>query len=438
MKLLVALAVLKVAFGQNETDPPTYSGCDVDTYYADFGGNLASATKAQLRDLLTSTHRAILPVRNDTGDDIYGALIDLDAGPPNAQNEPTVKLAFRDIFFDATPNGNINTWQRGNIWPEDKRTNLNQRNAEDTDIFINYPVDVTVFATKENSLFGFCGTVQEPELCLPLPEANQTYTDGKIWQPTPSIRGDQARALMYMATRYSIVDENGTEIGLQLADCPPYGLNEYGLLSAILEAHANDPPTEEEIARNERACSRWQGNRNPYIDEPSLATSIFGQPDTIREGFRAYEKCFVGDIIETQAPTATPNLCQDLSPGDIQIILVNSDDPDQIGFFTLDNIRHGVGTIYVTDRPWNGTNFLENGEGTIAVRLVGIECSHAKDNKLTHTLPVTLLYSSPFHPRRSVRMAFATAFVPVHSCRMAFSRTKDFGSRTGRETLVWV
>lgn len=294
-------------------------------------------------------------------------MIDLYAGPPNAQNQATVKLAYSDSLVPATPYGSINSWQRGNIWPKDKRDLPDQQVAEDTDVFANIPADFTVFANKGNTLFGFCGTVQEPELCLPLPEANQTYTDGKIWQPPPTIRGDQARALLYMAVRYSLLDENGAEVGLQLVDCPPYGNNQHGLLSAILEAHANDPPTQEEKDRNDRACSRWQGNRNPFIDEPSLATSIFGEPDVIREGFLAYERCFVGDVIETQAPTATPNECQSLEPGDIQIVLFNSDDPDQVAFYTLNNFPQDVGTLYVTDQPWNGTHLLENGEGTIAV-----------------------------------------------------------------------
>jgi len=67
--------------------------------------------------------------------------------------------------------------------------------------------------------------------------------------------------------------------------------------------------------------------------------------------------------------------CEGVEPGDIHLIVLNSESPDQLAFFTLDSVPPAVGEIYVTDRPWNGTHLLDNGEGTVAVSQVFSSCS---------------------------------------------------------------
>lgn len=350
------------------TSAQVFDGCSIDSYYADFNGNPSGASQEALSNLLKSTHRNVLPIRNDGADDVYQALIDLY---PGDEDNTTVFLVYRNISYPARPYANTNKWQRGNIWPDSKFAPLLiDDSPADTDIFVNYPVDVTVYASKQDFFFGLCGTVQEPEYCKALPEAADTFTDRKIWQPPPFMRGDQARSLFYMVTRYMNIEiSTGQNVSLTLGDCPPFGPQEYGFLSVLLQWHMEDPVDDWERERNNRACERWQGNRNPFVDFPELVDEIFGSPDTIKEGFRAYSQCFdSSNLVQTDAPTATPNLCADVNPGDIEIILMNTEEPDQIAFFTLDNIRHGVGTIYITDRPWDGTSFRENGEGTMKVR----------------------------------------------------------------------
>lgn len=68
----------------------------------------------------------------------------------------------------------------------------------------------------------------------------------------------------------------------------------------------------------------------------------------------------------SSAPTASPNECTSIQPGDIQIILLNSEDPDQIVWYCLTVIPTGVDYIYATDDAWNGTDFVDL-EGTIKV-----------------------------------------------------------------------
>ena len=137
---------------------------------------------------------------------------------------------------------------------------------------------------------------------------------------------------------------------------------EFGYLSTLLEWHAQDPVSAVEMTRNNRICERWQGNRNPFVDYPQLVPKFFGEPDTVPENSVAYSKC----VEPTNSPTAVPNACSTLRAGDTPVFLVNSDDPDQIIFYTLANIDADIEYLYVTDNAWNGENFVET-EGVLRV-----------------------------------------------------------------------
>lgn len=345
------------------TQAQPFDGCATDEYYSSLPSDASTWTKEQLSELLNSTHRKVLPVQQEGEDDVYRALIDLYPG--DEANE-TVQLAFRNISFPIYPFGNSQTWVRANLWPETRMTQ-DILDSGKTDIHSNVPADATVFASKKGLFFGECGLFNKNQTCQPLPETDLTQTDGKIWQSPEEHRGMHARQILYMATRYFAASKSAS---LELADCPHFqAVNVYGYLSILLEWHNSYPVTTEEQDRNNRICERWQGNRNPYVDYPELVEQIYGEPDTIEKGTYSYSKCFNAQgKVETMSPTASPNACQDVEPGDLQIIMSNAEGQDQLAFFTLDNIPSAVGTIYVTDRPWDGTTLLDNGEGTLQVR----------------------------------------------------------------------
>ena len=48
----------------------------------------------------------------------------------------------------------------------------------------------------------------------------------------------------------------------------------------------------------------------------------------------------------------------------------NSIEPDQIVFVPLVDLPESLGSLYMTDSAWNGTQFLDN-EGTYEVRVLG-------------------------------------------------------------------
>ncbi|MCB9916661.1 MAG: endonuclease [Planctomycetes bacterium] len=107
------------------------------------------------------------------------------------------------------------------------------------------------------------------------------------WQTWGQRKGDLARALLYMDVRY----EGGThgttgaaEPDLILTDnealigASNTGNNEsvayMGLLSVLLQWHAEDPPDDFERNGNDVVYS-FQGNRNPFIDHPEWVDCLF-------------------------------------------------------------------------------------------------------------------------------------------------------------------
>ena len=108
---------------------------------------------------------------------------------------------------------------------------------------------------------------------------NKKFADGSgnagdvgsgYWYPGDEWKGDVARIMMYMYTRYG-------------DRCKP-SLNGNGalqgstqMLQVYLQWNAEDPVTDFEDQRNPYLENNY-GNRNPFIDNPYLATLIWGGP----------------------------------------------------------------------------------------------------------------------------------------------------------------
>jgi hypothetical protein len=159
---------------------------------------------------------------------------------------------------------------------------------------------------------------------------------------------------MYMDLRYD--GKEPFTLDLRLTDCPFQPERDMAYLSQMLTWHLEDPPDEAEIARNNKVCANWQGNRNPFVDFPDLASVVFPPPSPLPGiGERLiYEKC---EALPTQAPTFAANECDLLDEGDVVIWLLNSQMPMSIGLYSFVPLSEGF-ELYITDRPWDGEQFL--------------------------------------------------------------------------------
>ena len=93
-------------------------------------------------------------------------------------------------------------------------------------------------------------------------------TTGTHWYPGDEWKGDVARMMMYMYVRYgeqclpSLVGKGDT-------------MDQNEMLELFLEWNAEDPVNYLEIQRNDYLEGVY-GNRNPFIDNPHLATTLWG------------------------------------------------------------------------------------------------------------------------------------------------------------------
>ena len=101
--------------------------------------------------------------------------------------------------------------------------------------------------------------INESRSNFPFTDGQGTYklVGGNTFFPGEEWRGDVARMIMYMNLRYE----------------EPF--SDMGGLALFLKWNAEDPLSPIEIQRNE-VIANAQGNRNPFIDNPNLATRIWG------------------------------------------------------------------------------------------------------------------------------------------------------------------
>ncbi|WP_321317617.1 endonuclease [Labilibaculum sp.] len=88
------------------------------------------------------------------------------------------------------------------------------------------------------------------------------------YTPPKSARGDVARMIFYMATRWDMtVDDQCKETE---------SAARHGKLSDLLKWHEEDPVDPYEVRRN-NVIYGYQHNRNPFVDHPELVQYIFGE-----------------------------------------------------------------------------------------------------------------------------------------------------------------
>ncbi len=99
-----------------------------------------------------------------------------------------------------------------------------------------------------------------------------------VFEPIDEFKGDIARGLFYVATRYQ--DEIGSwetinTNGNSMLDGTGDKVFEQWALDMLYSWHLNDPVSQKEIDRN-NVIFTHQDNRNPYIDHPEYILSIWG------------------------------------------------------------------------------------------------------------------------------------------------------------------
>jgi endonuclease I len=402
---LLFCVVLAVVAAQDYTF--NFEGCDVDSYYSDLNDDVTSWTRDEVHSLIQGTHRHQLPyttVGQAGNDDVWAALMDVDEGSVTE----TVSLIYSSDRVDAIPFGQY-TWIKEHVWPvlsliesEVSLSDTDMIGKDISDIHNIFPASVLSAQVRGTKYFGECGVLSEnPNRCRSPAEggAQDTCACQEVYTPPADKKGDIARALLYMDLRYDGSDRFTQD--LRLTDCPFVPLRDMGYLSQMIAWHLEDPPSTEEIQRNDRICQHWQGNRNPLVDHPEIAAALYHEPlDLPVIGERTtYEAC---DEIPTEPPTRTPDLCDtQVFAGDIYFFMLNSVDPDSIGMYNFRTLPAGL-EILMTDNAWNGTAFVNDvpeKDGTVKVS-ASYHVRFRHDRLLTHFRPWSC-HSLPFRKTAS-------------------------------------
>jgi hypothetical protein len=144
-----------------------------------------------------------------------------------------------------------------------------------TDLFHLYPTDGWVNNKRSNYPLGVTSnptwtSTNGSKL------GNSSYPgySGIVFEPVNAYKGDFARTMFYMAVRYY-----GEDSGWPGSDMVTGSQMKEWALKMCMEWHKNDPVSQKEINRNETVYAA-QGNRNPFIDNPSWVELIWGSQNT--------------------------------------------------------------------------------------------------------------------------------------------------------------
>lgn len=243
----------------------TYTGSYYDNLNTDLEG---SAFRAELAELITDTH-----TKYTSYSGLANAFKVADADPDKNGNVIWFYTGTSVPFSGF--GGSVGDTNREHVWPKDGGDAFPAESGPGSDAHHLRPTETQLNSTrgsknfdevaqtsanivKENGSSGYGNSAYGADaLC---------YSSGSFFYPAKGYRGATARILFYMQTRWG--DHN-----LEFVDGAGSSKT-IGKISTLLKWHLEEPPTEEEIRRNE-AVFGLQGNRNPFIDHPEYAAQIY-------------------------------------------------------------------------------------------------------------------------------------------------------------------
>ncbi|MGX9133257.1 endonuclease [Rummeliibacillus sp. JY-2-4R] len=224
-----------------------------DEYYSDAIGKKGQALKAALHDAIDNN-------RVLSYSEVWDALKITDEDPNNPNN--VILLYTGESRPKTKAGGNVGDWNREHTWAK-SHGDFGTSNGPGTDIHNLRPSDVQVNSSRGNLDFDNGGSAVN--------NCSECKRDSDSWEPPNDVKGDIARILFYMATRY----EKDDRVDLELNDQVNNGSNPFhGKLSVLLQWNEQDPVSEWEKQRNEKIFN-IQGNRNPFIDHPEWVEEIW-------------------------------------------------------------------------------------------------------------------------------------------------------------------
>lgn len=296
-------------------------GAPASPYYNNFNfEQTGTSLKNALADKITSTH--VNELSYTPG--VWNALKETDLDPDN-NNYVLLVYGFsnnvcpastsddndhRRRFFDSNGGSNNCEWNREHIFPQSLGTPELGQSGAGADAHHLRASDVDKNGMRGNKLYTS--------------GSGNAGNSGSGWYPGDEWKGDVARILMYLYLRYptQCAPTNavmGTTIG-----------SDTNMPAILLQWNAEDPVSEYEDNRNTYLGNLnnfyAQGNRNPFIDNPYLATLIWGGPVAQdRWGLLSTQDVFTSQLSVYPNPAVNSeiNIYSETELDNIQLINVN-------------------------------------------------------------------------------------------------------------------
>ncbi len=246
-------------------------------YYESAIGKTGESLKNALHDIIDD-HDEL------SYDTAYDALEVLDADPANSENVIGIYSRFRMDADEQYHDGD--GWVREHVWPQ-SFGNFGRTAGAGTDLHHLRAADESTNNHRRNRSFASGG-----DEYIDRRGSHRGATQSKkgrgvwTWEPPDTVKGDVARMVLYMTTRY---EGDAGELDLELVEeIQRQSDNEprLGVLSAILSWHVSDPVDDSERIRNDLIFEEYQKNRNPFIDHPEFVELIWGSSpvEPVEEG----------------------------------------------------------------------------------------------------------------------------------------------------------
>lgn len=214
---------------------------DHTAYYSSIDDGLSGETLLlALRSLLNDTYQGV------TYGEARYILDESDADPANPNN---VILVYLNNSVDGTWDGG-STWNREHVWPQSYLGESADNNTVNmaSDLHNLKPADPSENSSRGNKYFD-------------------NVTSPSTYEPRDEVKGDIARILLYMIVMYEVLD--------LVNDSTNTTVYEMGVLDTLLSWHIQDPVDDFEMNRN-HVIYTYQGNLNPFIDNPEWVDLIWG------------------------------------------------------------------------------------------------------------------------------------------------------------------
>lgn len=293
-------------------------------YYSTATGTGATL-KSQLKAIITSGHQdhgynGLWTGYQTTDRDYYyendGSILDIYSERPTSADP-------YNFTYNTNQCGNYSNegdcYNREHIVPQSL---FDEASPMKNDIHFIRATDGKVNGIRSNYPFGMVGSASyTSQNGSKLGNSASAGYSGTVFEPIDEFKGDVARMIFYFVTRYE-TQLSGFNNGNMLGNSAYPGLQIWEL-NQLIAWHNLDPVSPAEVGRN-NASYAYQGNRNPYIDNPNYVNLVWG-----------------AQTPDNQPPTAPTNLIAN-NPTSSTVALSWTASTDNIGVAGYDVYANGV------------------------------------------------------------------------------------------------